>query len=246
MFNLQDFLDHVHVVFVDGVPNTPNNPVYHYQTLIAAALALLAAGLTVHYIRKQIEQSDKQHKENLKASHAQIEAANKLHRENIERNARSVRSNLPLALSEISDYSGQCVDLLSKIFPGFEEDENIELQIEVPELPITALSIVTELISLTEEKNAEKLQSLLRFIQIQHSRLKSLQGNISPNRPNSDLIIKSNLHSNVLDAFALKRMTDHFFYYARWEEDVISEVGEQIHLGPLEFTLHTRFDSPTI
>lgn len=223
-----EWLDNVHIYFVDsGARTVPTGWIYHYQTLISGFLAVAAAAVTVLFIREQIKTSQAQHVEL------------------IGRRFRSMRANLPLALMELSDYAQECIQIFSELMAKKEEDEDIKSEVEVPSLPISTLHTITELISLAEEKDAAMLQALLRFVQIQQSRLRSTAFELSEKKNPGGIILLQNLRGDVLDAFTIKKMTNFLFPYARWESDHIGSFEDSDFGGALEYVLSTSFDSQT-
>ena len=199
-----DWLDRFHIYFVSAASNQqPDNWFYHYQTVISAAVALLAAVLTVGVIWIQIAETKRNH------------------RELIERQYRSVRANLPLSLSELFDYGEQCIEKLSDAMRGRGEADDIRIDITPPILPKGALANLTENIEFSEEVDAIKLQQILRFIQIQNSRFRSSMRSIRVNRPPSHHTGLYNLRHDVLDAFILLSMAGHVFPYARLQQQHI-------------------------
>lgn len=223
-----DWLDRIHIYFVDsGLRSSPNNLVYHYQTLISGFLAVGAAAITVAVLLHQVRVMQKQHKEL------------------INRQYRAARSNLSLALMDISDYAEQCVNLLSQVLSEYEEDDYVRNDVTPPPLPASALSSVSQLIALADEEDARKLQSLLIHLQIQRSRLVSKLLDISPTRSPNSYLVKQDLRHDVLDTFILMRMTHIMFAYARWEEDHLPEVSEETISDSYEYILGSKFDKLT-
>lgn len=223
-----DWLDRIHIYFVgSGVRSSPDNLVYHYQTLISGFLAVAAAGFTVWVLLHQVWVMQRQHEEL------------------INRQYRAARSSLSLALMDISDYAEQCVNLLSQVLSKHDEEDDIRDEVDAPPMPASALSSLSQLIALADEQDARKLQSLLIHLQIQRSRLVSRLLDISPTRSPNSSWVKQDLRHDVLDAFILMRMTNIMFAYARWEVDHLPEVSEESISGSYEYILGSKFDKLT-
>ena len=223
-----EWLDRLHIYFVDtGASTSPNNWLYHYQTLISGILALIAGGATVYFIRLQIKSA--------KDQHAEI----------IERQYRSTRANLPLALSELSDYAQECLFVLDAAMSGHDEDDDIKVELTAPNLPGAAVRSIAELIALATEDDANKLQAVLQFIQIQHSRLQSQVRDLSPTKSPGAIVIKQNLRHDVLDACILQKMTNYLFPFARWEVECLPDYDNSGLTGALEYLVGTKFDKQT-
>ena len=126
---------------------------YNYQTLIAGALAFGGAVLTVVFLRRQIFQSDAQELERRR-------------RENL-----AARAMMPAALSEIGEYSRECVKLLRPLLPALPEQViRGEIQ-EIPLLPAEALFTLRQSVEFGSNDIAENIADLIRKLQIQRSRL---------------------------------------------------------------------------
>ena len=224
-----DWLDRLHIYYIDaGNEAAPDSWVYHYQTLIAGGLALVAAFFTVLFIPRQIAVSESQH------------------REILSRQYRSVRASLPFALSQLNSYAEECSQLLQSIMQGKEEDEDLEMEIECPSLPETSAKTITELIALASENDARKLQALVRFMQIQNSRLTSKFLELSPSNSPGSIVIKQNLRHDVLDTCILLKMTNLFYPFARWEVDEVPDFDGSGLTGLMEYTVSTSFDEKTV
>ena len=224
-----EWMDRIQIYFVDGSgSSSPNHWFFHYQTLVTGLIALFAAGLTVHFIRLQIRLSERQH------------------REQIERQHRATRANLPFALVQLDQYSNDCLERLSKIMQDYGDDDDIEAEVECPELPREAMETITQLITFTSDGTARKLQAVLIFLQIQYSRLSSDFDRMSPSKNPESVVIKSNLRHDVLDACIILKMANYFYDYARFEVDELPSFADSGLTGALEYMLGRKFDERTI
>lgn len=224
-----DWLDHIHIYFVNGGGNSaPHNWIYHYQALISGGFALLAAGGTAFAIIKQISVSKSQH------------------RELVNKQYRSARAKLAVALMQLSDYAQECIAQLEKAMANKDEEDNIKLEISCPNIPTSSIDALTELIALSSEDNSKKLRSVVRFFQVQHSRLRSTAHDLSPSQSPNKAMYLSDLRHDVLDACVIQKMIGLFWDFARWKVDNVPEFKNSGLNGRLEYTINTKFDQATI
>lgn len=126
--------------------NGPDNFVYHYQSLIAGLLALVAGGAPAFFLWLQ---------------------SRRLNR----RRLNSALSRLPLALSDLHGYADSCLLELSRLMARTGEFDDIRNPIRIPHIPEDALNTLTEMIELSADSDAQFFQALLRRLQIQNSRI---------------------------------------------------------------------------
>ncbi|MEZ5946608.1 MAG: hypothetical protein R3C13_11340 [Hyphomonas sp.] len=208
-----EWLDKVQIYFV-GNPNTaPNGWIYNYQTLVAGLLAFIAAFVAALLLWQQ-------------------------HRELIDRRYRALRASLPLALSELHDYTQECLQLLSNAIK-YKQDPTAKLDGSLPALPPTALSTITELIAFANKQDAKMLQAILRQVQIQRSRLHSQFREMVAKTDDAMAPSYHQLKDDVLDAFVIQKMANHLFPYARWE---VEHVPQEIDISRShEYSMATIF-----
>ncbi len=215
-----EWLDGLKIVFIGSESPAPDNWFYHYQSLIAGIIALIAAAITTGML----------------ICHQNFV---------IRRRQVALRSNLPLALSKLHDYADTCLFELARLIQNNQEHSDIQNQLCVPDLPQSSLETITGLIEFSNSGDARFLQALLRQLQIQHARLRLTHVRLGPDRQRGALITRNNLREDVLDAFIIKVMTDHIFGFARYEVDAIPAYKS----GSVEsggFFLQDRFDTLTM
>lgn len=215
-----DWLKGFTVFFVESEGSEPNNFIYHYQGLLGGALAFIAAILSIAYLWRQQKQDQ-------------------------ERRYRSQKANLSFALSDLHDYANQCIQSLAEIMRGRGEDEDIRAEFEPPAPPQYALTLISQLIELCSEEDAHFLTALLQHCQIQHARLRAKAERLSPQRSSSWIMLSSNLHHDVVDAFILKNMADHLFAFARGRADHIGAFNADENQISGSLTYMDLFDRPT-
>lgn len=249
-----EWMDKVHIYFVSGtVPSEPDNLIYLYQTLISGALAVLAAGFTIWFIRKQVQATEKQHAETIaelklqiRVAEDQIRSSEKVHRELLERRHRATRSSLPLSLSDLFDYATDCIDCLAEAMANCGEHEDIRKSIDGPELPRKAIANLVDVIEASSTEDAVQLQHLLRFVQLQNARIRKCLYQIGPDRREGDGVHKFNLRPVVLDCYVLLAMISHVFPFARKERDKIGKYRTKASEIPHNFFLEEKFDNLTV
>ena len=200
--------------------NGPDNFVYHYQSLIAGLLALVAGGAPAFFLWLQ---------------------SRRLNR----RRLNSALSRLPLALSDLHGYADSCLLELSRLMARTGEFDDIRNPIRIPHIPEDALNTLTEMIESSADSDAQFFQALLRRLQIQNSRIQRTAIDVSPERPSSLHTGTYNLRHDVLDAFVIKTMADHLFPFARREVGHVPPYSAPTDRIPGLYLLHTHFDSAT-
>jgi hypothetical protein len=179
---------------------------YDWQTLLAGALALVGAYLTVRGIRKQITQSE---------AHRQDE---------IMRHHNAARLTLPLALSKVSNLVQQTVNEiayeLEQLGPnGFGNafDANVEGKAYRPHFEPVHLSddvFVTFrqfVQSLTESCDIRHVAELVASLQIYLSRYNGFDLKM--------IGMRTGLEGLMVDAAKIKFLIDKMFNYARFVDD---------------------------
>jgi hypothetical protein len=176
----------------------------HWQTLIAGTAALLAALVTVCVLVTQIRQTGKL------ASDQRL------------RRARAARAVLPLALSELADYSTGCIKGLRNLRPYFRSDGSLDQSLaseaasawRFPDVPESALSILKECIEFIDDAPAKAAAELIRHLQIQRTRLAE---NISRLRLNDGvhLLLWANIDQAMRDAAEVYARSMPLFVFSR-------------------------------
>ncbi len=186
------------------------------QTLITGLLALIVGGATIYYLHKQIGQ--------------QQTIADEQNR----RRLRAVRAGLPFTLSEIHDYARECIDVLSHLLAkggSWNGDVEYDYELEqealrtlppLPNYPAEAFRAIQVVIEHAELKDARKLQEIVAYGQIQHSRFRGLTGRLIRKEDSSWVVIGANVMSAIRDATGLMLHIERVYDYAR-------ETGPDIH-----------------
>ena len=181
---------------------------YDWQTLIAGLLAISGALYGAYKLNEQTRQAALFHKEELSRRH------------------NAARVVLPLALSEISEFSQKVADNVIREIetridildtdPVLEGGARQLPNQHFPDSPIAAFQIFVE--TLLNEKNIRHVAELISSLQILNARY------LSTNLHQVDTI--SNLYSLLLDAAKVRLLTDAMFNYARFvDESLFAMVG---------------------
>ena len=129
---------------------------YNWQTLIAGALAVGAAVLTLFAVEAQT------------ASAIETELWRKYNRE------RALRATLPLALEELAGYAAGCIRKLDDALNRLKVEKDNLPQITAQPLPTGLASALSSLIEVSGDDETATLVRLLRDVQVQHSRWSGL------------------------------------------------------------------------
>jgi hypothetical protein len=196
---------------VTGLIGTPatklllgNDGRLQWETLVTALAAIGAAAATIIKLNDQIRQTGK------------------LADDQRRRRARATRAVLPLALSELANYSGVCVKQLYGLrqyfntagwFDYSRSDEVLSAW-ESPHLSENVLAVLKECIEFIDDDAAIAASELIRHLQIQQSRLRD---NISRLRLNDGIhvILWSNIDQAMRDAAEIYARAMPLFVFAR-------------------------------
>ncbi len=201
---------------------------HEHQTLIAGALSIVAAWLTIRAIQKQIRQSN-------------------LHRQDdISRKHRAIKSGLPIALSEITNYAEESLREWDKIYTNWkkidewDEKSPFPIDIDRPVFPAGALDSVQNAIETASPENAQQLAKLIAVAQIHNSRSHSELDQFSPNTKDQDLInTKQSIKSMYIISLILKLTAENMYEFGRGLVPEIPNAnpGAKEALNRLIFTL---------
>lgn len=132
-----------------------------YQGLIGGILALLGAGLAFYAVRTQIDQTER------------------LSGIAISRKGDAITAVAPFALSAMVDYSAQCMDIITEsrlqVLAGLTHPI-----MTVPNIPLDLILIIKDYIEYGDQQHTKSAANVLYTIQIQQSRIHSLQEKIAP------------------------------------------------------------------
>jgi hypothetical protein len=154
---------------------------FQWQTLFAGLLALVAAIVSVKYLRKQINQTE------------QLEAKRRA------RKLAAIRASGPLALAAIADYAEGCVKVLTDVYrqcgedPGVTGASGIKIP-ALPSLPKDTVTLFSEFIEYSESPDADLIEELMRDMQVMQTRMSKLSLDIqNPNMTTTKTYIEGNL-----------------------------------------------------
>ncbi|MBN9081362.1 MAG: hypothetical protein J0I16_07665 [Rhizobiales bacterium] len=170
---------------------------FRWSTLIAGVFALAGAAVTVWQIRKQISQSQML--------------------SDRERDAESyaARSILPLALSEICEYSASCLKQQKAIFDAIRTGDNPD--IVFPKLSPSLIGYLRDAVRYSKSPYAKKIADLIAHFQVQQARLRDLQEEVL--RRGASGVFPPYLDQAILDAAEVYALASSLFDYARRQEE---------------------------
>lgn len=174
---------------------------FDWQTLIAGFLALVGAGWTVRGLRAQIRQTDQL-------------AENRRSREEL-----AARAVLPLALSDMSGYARDCIQLLSIYVTG--EKPVVPADLEIPRTSPDSVGTFRDCARFADPKVATKIHALLSTVQVQQARLRSLIRRSRGKRMSVEKGVDA-----MIDAAEVHAKNDDLFEYARGADAVRSPPGQ--------------------
>jgi hypothetical protein len=166
--------------------------VFDYQTLIAGVLALTGAGWTVSAIRRQIQQTYY------------------LEDERRAREETAARTVMPLALSSLTHYAGECIYMLDDFVT---HGKNVPEEHEAPPLPVDAIGPLQVTSRHADESIITKIAALLGRLQVQHGRLKDLidrsrGGKMHQHEGVTALVDAADVYARASELFDYARSTD--------------------------------------
>jgi hypothetical protein len=172
---------------------------YVWQTQVGAAFAVAAAMIGAAAI---IEQT----------------AANKS-QEDLRRSRRAValRAVLPIILSELVDYTNQCLSIYLGLL-AVQIAQASRSGSTFPSLPSTFSDRLIELIEASQQDHAAPLIALLRRAQIQQARAKDVEGRTMGRI--GHLLMPGNLEGGLIDTSEIHARCGKLFLYARGESEL--------------------------
>jgi hypothetical protein len=181
---------------------------HDWQTLIAGALALIAASLTIRAMNKQ--------------TNAAIDIAEK-RRQSEERAARAA---LPLGLSDISLYSKRCIKLMAAQAESYSLARlQFPDNLEAPAFPNNSIELLQASARFATDGAGEKIATVLNVIQVQHARLIST---LTKKRDGHGDVHQSEIVDAIFDAAELSVLVDELYEYGRSGRDKIKPSREAI------------------
>lgn len=198
----------------------------NWQTLIGGSFAIFAAAAGWFAVQRQMAQ------------------ARDLAISEIARKHSAARSNLPLALSALSDYAFACAQIIRECY-GNMEGNHVADQYDVPEFPTPPIGAIEGLTSIVEHsvdtEIAEVVADLLSEVQVAHARVRRMH--IRRERAG---LFRSFLDEMSLDFADIHARVDDMFDFARRESERIpKEPSLDSILGSLRqigFRYYADFD----
>lgn len=188
--------------------------VFDFQTLITGLLAVAAAAVSVHYLRKQIEKSDEQ----IALTERSLEIAARNSDDLRLRKLRAHRSITAIYLSDVSFYAKQVVhfeEIVIKYHTSIRVGSVIAPR--RPEAPASNTADILLVIELENDNDViNRAQELLNFIQIISARLSEIK---CEQFQNGRLQNRYECEDRMLDAAYLHTIASSLYGYARGTHD---------------------------
>ena len=174
-----------------------------WQTLISGLIALLAALIAYRAVAKQIQ------------------AAEALEEEKRRREAEAALALLPLALSDLTKYATDCIELLkpyvrTSISASGAEGIQVLPRLAIPVVPAHIISSIQSPIRYLSDDTSKFLIDLLRTVQIQQARIQDLIARLANERINE--LVRNQIVMQVLDAANVIAKINSLFRKARGED----------------------------
>lgn len=172
--------------------------VYHHETLSGGLLALASAILGAWFLHRQSAQADRHEQQRW------------------QRRREAARTVLPLALSNISDYSVAAAkatkDLLDQcVGEGLPPRDQLRIP-TAPSLPADSVSTIKELVETLDSQDVRPFAVVLADIQVQSSRL---QTSIARAGGLERIEVKVNFEEYILDCAMIYARVGNLFPYGR-------------------------------
>ncbi len=172
-----------------------------WQTLLAGVLALIGAAAGAYFLHRQIRQN------------WSIEDKRRV------RKRAALRATGPLALASISEYAIACVPPLKDLHQQCKGQRLAASTIRVPSIPSVpteSITFLSDFIEYSEPGETDLIEQLLREIQVQSGRLKTMLLNIgSPNW----MVTKSNIEEYLIDTAGIYARAAASFNFFRGKSD---------------------------
>lgn len=199
-----------------GVYNFLND----WQTLISAAVALVAAVPTVFILNRQIRQE-------------QNRAA-----EALERDQYAAKTALPAGLVELSNYCDDCLTFLRSLGLYLTPSGSLSLPAnfkprEKPPYPVNAVRLIEIAVRSASPGNREGFAWVLRRLQIIDSRLGGLNRTLLP--ASREVFVKNGWVTYICDFLEFRVKSSKLFPYARDEVETIDRNASSDELSSAAF-----------
>ena len=192
---------------VNWLPDVLSYPLYWIyldQTIIAGAVAAIAAWITVRAIRDQISQQGD------------------LENERIRRRSRAYRATLPYALYEFGKYTEESMRYAQKIQVWLDDHERLDGP-DRPLYPEKGASRLSDAIEYCTPNDAKKLAGILASAQIYDSRFDNF---VQQFREDEGSLTADDFRTIYFDGIGLKKLIDRAYDFGRGRELFIGEVCE--------------------
>jgi hypothetical protein len=161
----------------------------------------------------------------------QTEATERRAEERRQRRATALRAVLPLLLSELNDYAASCANIFAQVLESNEDAPwtwptgkaapgsttfATGVPVMIPPLPSGLVGQLIDLIETIPPDHARPLVTLVKRVQIQHSRALALQQRILSPRQ-GQMVVRSNVLACLIDAIEVHARCARLFPYARGE-----------------------------
>lgn len=130
-----------------------------------------------------------------------------------ERRADALRTVLPIALMELSNYAARSVVRLSELLARSTTDPIVEPDFRVPQLPDGTLPTLIELITVLDTEHSKPIKTLVGKIQIHHARMRDTRTRAK--NDDGNILLRQNVISRMVDAIEIYARCDMLFRYAR-------------------------------
>jgi hypothetical protein len=165
---------------------------YDWQTLVSGFLALIAAGVTVIYLKKQISLSEKQETDRLQRQH------------------NAARVTLPLTLSGLCQVIEQ---MLMELHTAKSDPNTFQL----PAPPTNAIIELQQIILSTDNSSiTTPIAEIIREIQTLWVRVEALSNRGNP--PHSHILLISIFDEWIIQAAKIYALIESLFDYSRFEK----------------------------
>lgn len=181
-----------------------------FQTLLTGAAAVAAAFVSVREVRRQIRKADQ-------VARRQLQHEKDMEAARVSAKEVAARSVLPLALSDISDYSEACSRSLENVL---SQCVNRRLPTTAsipawPEFPMGAIDVLREVIEHSSGYSRQSCANLVGTLQVHRSRLHGLQRNV--NKP-GHITLSLNIERYIVDTAEIYAQASALYEYARRPE----------------------------
>ena len=207
-----DWLDRIHIYFISsGTQSSPDNWLYHYQTLLAGVAAVLVGVATIAVLSHQIREEKRRRYQEIDSRH------------------RAVRAGLTFSYVELIEYYDACNEFLLSWLDNWEQflawDKTSELTglRPAPKFPLNAMRNIQASIETAPERIAVEFEKHITGAQIQNSKFRDWSAQTIPEEQDSrDLVHRSNIYDVLSTTMELRSLSAHGLRYARNEASSIN------------------------